>query len=268
MQQRVRVRRDRPSALTWAVALAVTMLAVWLITLSAPGVQKAESASAGVRVTRQIDFEGETAYFADLGVYSDQWQARVAAAGYVGRGAAGVVYEDERGFHVLGAGYALEADAQRIARRLGEQLEIETGVIALSGPAVSFRVTAPEGDAEAIADADRTIRIQLAQMNAVALQADRGEISFASARTLARVAASEARKARKRLEEISGGEDQPVCVALIGQLKSMEENLSAVTKGKANGAELSGLLRCCHDDGMLKLIAFLNDPGGQSISSR
>ena len=42
MQKRVRVRRDRPSALSWALALAVTMLAVYLITLSAPRPDDAE----------------------------------------------------------------------------------------------------------------------------------------------------------------------------------------------------------------------------------
>ena len=40
---KVRVRRDRPTALSWAVALAVTMLAVYLITLSA--VPQAEDAA-------------------------------------------------------------------------------------------------------------------------------------------------------------------------------------------------------------------------------
>ena len=43
---KVRVRRDRPTALSWAVALAVTMLAVYLITLSvAPKEDAAESAA-------------------------------------------------------------------------------------------------------------------------------------------------------------------------------------------------------------------------------
>ena len=37
MAKQVRVRRDRPSGLTLALALAVTMLAVWLVTLPAAG---------------------------------------------------------------------------------------------------------------------------------------------------------------------------------------------------------------------------------------
>lgn len=262
MLNRVRVRRDRPSALSWAVALAVTMLAVYLITLSAPGETEAEDASAGVRVTRQIDFQPVTVYFADLGAYPDEWQARVAAAQYANRGAAGVVHEEADGFHILGAGYELEADAGRIAERLGTQLEISAGVISLSGPGVSLRVTAQEDDAEAVAQADSALRTQLAQLNAIALQVDRGEISFASARTLVRVAASEARKAGKRLQEIAGWQQLSVCVSLVNQLSALEDNLAAVTRDRIDGAALSGRLRCCHADGMLRLIAFLNNPAG------
>ena len=256
MQNRVRVRRDHPSALTWAVALAVTMLAVYLITLSAPAEEKAEDATTGVRVTRELDFESLTVHFADLGCHADELQARVAAAGYADRGAAGVVYQDAEGFHVLGAGYALEADAKRIAERLGGQEEIETCVLTLSAPALSLRVTAPEEDVEAIAEADRVLRTQLSQLNTLALQVDRGEVSAASARTLAKVAQAEVRTARKRLEAISGGSDQPVCAALIEMLSALENDLS---QASGTGAVLSGQLRCCHADCALRLIGFLNE---------
>lgn len=262
MQQRIRVRRERPSALSWAVALAVTMLAVWLITLDARQPDRVEDAAAGVRVTRQVDLDGLTVHFADLGGYATEWEARVAAAEYTLRGAAGVVRSHEGAYRLLGAGYRLEADAKRIAARLGEQEGVEAGVLTLSAPAAALRVTASEKDVEAIAEADFALRQQLDQLSAMALQVDRDEISFASARTLARVAASELRKARKRLEEIPGSADQPVCAAMIGQLRALEENIAAVTGGLRSGAELSGQLRCCHVDGTLRLIDFLNGLAG------
>ncbi len=259
MQNRVRVRRERPSALTWAIALAVTMLAVYFVTLSAPQTGRVEEASTGIRVTREIDFEALTLYFADLGCHADSSQARIAAAAYAERGAAGVVYSAADGFHVLGAGYALEADAKRIAERLGQQENIATSVLTLTAPALSLRVTAPEEDVETIVEADRTLRTQLNQLNTLALQVDRGELSERSAKTLSKVAASEVRTARKRLEKISGSSDQPVCAALIRMLASLEENLSDVS---GEGAVLSGRLRCCHADCALKLIGFLQNPGG------
>ena len=257
MQNRIRVRRDRPSALSWSIALAVTMLAVYLVTLSAPAEKKAENVSSGMRVTQEINFESMTMHFADLGCFADESQARIAAAGFVNRGAAGIVYSDAAGHHVLGAGYALEADAKRIAERLGQQENIETGVLTLTAPPLSLRVTAPEEDVNAIVEADRMLRMQLNQLSTLALQVDRGEIFAASARTLTKVAAAEVRTARKNLEKITGSADQPVCAAMISLLASLEENLSDVG---GDGAILSGRLRCCHADCALKLIRFLNAP--------
>lgn len=261
MNNRVRVRRDRPSVLAWTLALAVTMLAVYLITLSVPGEEAAEDVSAGVRVTREIDLQGMTVYFADMGVYPDEWLARTSAAEYAGRGAAAVVHEGADGFHVLGAGYALEADAKRIAGRLGEQEGIESGVLELTAPKRLLRVTAAEGDVDAIVDADRILRAQLDQLNTLALQVDRGEVSVSSARTLAKVAASEVRAAKKRLEDIDGGEDQPVCASMIAQLARLEKNLGAAAQRNLTPAEISGKLRCCHVDGTIRLIEFLNELG-------
>lgn len=260
MQNRVRVRRDRPSALSLSLALAVTMLAVYLLTLGVQEKTPAKDVSAGVRVTREIDFQGLTVYFADMGVYEDGWRARAAAAQYADRGAAAMVYADEAGHHVLGAGYELEADARRIAARLSEQENVSAGVIALTAPTRSLRVTAPGEDVEAIVEAERILRAQLAQANRLALQVDRGEIPAASARTLAKVAASEVKAARKRLEEI-GGADQPVCAGLIELLNRTEENLTAAAQRRQSAAELSGRLRLCHADGIVSLIHFLNELG-------
>ena len=258
MQERVKVRRDRPSALCWAVALMVTMLAVWLITLDAPQKQTIADAATEPRVTREVDFQGVTVHFTDLGAFESEWQARVSAAEYALRGAAGVVREFDGEYRVLGAGYTLETDAKRIAGNLSAQEGVPAGVTALSAPTVSLRITASESDAEAIVNADLVLRSQLAQLNTIALQVDRNEISFASARTLARVAASEIRSAKKRLEEIPGGTGQPVCASLIDQLASLEKDISGVSKAAKAGAELSGQLRCCHVCGMLRMIDFLN----------
>lgn len=263
MQQRVRVRRERPSALSWAIALAVTMLAVYLVTLSAPWNAQVEEVSAGARVTQELEFQSVTVHFADLGCHADGSRARVDAAVYAQRGAAGAVYQDDAGFHVLGAGYALEADAKRIAETLGRQEGIETSVLTLSAPTLSLRVTAPEEDVETIAEADRVLRAQMNQLNALALQVDRGEVSAASARTLAKVAASEVRDVRKRMEKIEGGAEHPVCAALTEMLRGLENNLSGVS---GEGAELSGQLRCCHADCALRLIGFLNNPAEKKIS--
>lgn len=258
MQTRVKVRRERPSALSWAIALAVTMLAVYLMTLGVSAGDSARQASASrERVTREIAFEGMEQYFADLGTYDDPTRARIAASELAERGAAGVVIEED-GWHVLGAGYALEADAARIAGQLSQQEGLSAGVRKRSAEGVSLRITAPEADVDAIAAADRILRAQLKQIASMALQVDRGEISAASARTLAAVSRSELDGSREALAAVSGAAENPVCAGLLSQLDSLCAALDAVARGSLSGASLSGALRCCHVSGTLALIDFLN----------
>lgn len=258
MQKRVRVRRERPTALSWALALAVTMLAVYLVTLNRPDAGPAEETSAGPRITREITLEGMEMYFADLGAYPDETNARIAAASYAPRGAAGVVLAQPDGYHVLGAGYALEADAERIAKRLTEQESLSSCVLRLSAPSVALRITARDADTDAIADADRLLQSRLDQIASMALQIDRGELPSASARTLAQVARSELKKAAKTLSRVGGAESQPVCTQLLAQLHSLADELDALARSGASGAALSGQLRCCHVSGNLRRIDFLN----------
>lgn len=254
---KVRVRRDRPSGLTWAIALAVTMLAVYLATLSAPVPrQEAESASAE-RVTRELVLEGVTAYFADLGQYASASQARIAAAILTERGAAGCVWTDGAESHVLGAAYDISADAERIAEQIGAQEGLATSVLTRSAGAVSMRVTAPEADVDRIARANDVLRAQLVQTGALALQVDRGEVTAAAARTLAAVSRSELRAALEALGQVSGAQDSPVCVGLMEQLDNLAGSLGSVARGTETGAALSGRLRCCHVDATLRLIDFM-----------
>lgn len=262
MQKRVRVRRERPTALSWALALAVTMLAVYLITLNQPGAEPAEEVSSGPQITREITLEGMEMYFADLGVYPDETHARIAAASYAPRGAASVVLSRTDGCHVLGAGYTLEADAERIAKRLIEQESLSSGVLKLSAPPVTLRITARDTDTDAIAGADRLLLSRLDQIASMALQIDRGELPSASARTLAQVARSELTKAAKALEKVSGAENQIVCTELLAQLNTLAGELNALARSGASGAALSGQMRCCHVSGILRRMDFLNALSG------
>ena len=202
--------------------------------------------------------EGMTIYFADLGCHAEPGEARIAAAALAMRGAAGAVWTDGTGSHVLGAAYPLEADAARIAARLAERELLDAGVLALSAQPVSLRITAPEADVEAIAGADRILRVQMDQAASMALQLDRGELSAASARTLAAVSASELEGARRALEAVPGADQSEFCAGLIDQLDGLSSALKAVAKGSDSGAALSGRLRCCHVYGVLRLLDFLN----------
>lgn len=257
MAKQVRVRRDRPSGLTLALALAVTMLAVWLVTLSAPKPSEGEDALAR-RVTRELTFEGVTASFTSLGEYPDAPQARIAAAALAERGAAGYVRASGSRFVVLGACYSSDDDARRVAQRLSADEQLRTDVLTLSAPGATLRVTAAESDCAAIADADTALRAQLDQLSQIALQLDRGEIEPKQARTLAAVARSELTAAREALSDVAGAVDNPVCIGLTDQLDALAATLGEIARGSDAAAALAGRLRCAHVSATLSLIDFLS----------
>lgn len=258
MSNRVRVRRDRPSAPAWALALAVTMLFVYLITLGAPSREEDAEETSSSRVTREIALEGMTAQFAALGRWESAAEARIAAASLAQRGAAGYVLEEDSAFRLLIACYETEGDARRVASQLGEQESLEEAVVSRTAAGVSLRVTAPAGDAERIASADRTLRTQLRLTGSTALQMDRGEISVFSARTLAAVARSEALEAKEALLQIAGAKENPICSGLMNQLQSLADDLGSAARSDGSSAAMSGSLRCCQVVGTLRLIDFLS----------
>lgn len=267
MQERVRVRRDRPSALSWAFALAVTMLAVWLVTLRPLRPAAQPAAAAQERVTREVTLEGVEMYFAALGAYPDAGQARVDAAMLTQRGAAGVIWTEKESCCLLGAGYPLEADARRIVRRLEEQEGLQAQVLELSVPAVRLRVTAAEDDIGAITAADEALRACLNRLSELALQVDRGETGDASARMLAAVARSELEQAGRTLSSVEGASEEPLCAGLIGQIDRLSGQLLSLSGSDLSGAALSGALRCCHVDGWLQRSYWLEaSGGGKSVS--
>ena len=262
MQQRIRVRRERPSALSWAIALAVTMLAVYVVTLGIPDQSEAkEAASVAERITSEVVLEGMSVHFAALGSYPDAAEARVAAAAYAQRGAAGLVCRDGDVWRVLSAGYALAADAERIAGQLSQRENVETTALHFSAEAVTLRITAPESDIRAIESADRALREHLNQAASLALQVDRGELTPLSARTLASVSEAELRTALTALESIGGAKENPVCAGLIRLLTRMCIAFDEAS-GKASSAVLSGRLRLCYAEGSIALIEFLNTLSG------
>lgn len=257
MAKQVRVRRDRPSGLTLALALAITMLAVWLVTLSASQPSQEEDALAR-RVTRELTFPGVTASFTSLGEYPDASHARIAAAALAERGAAGYVRSAGGVCTVLGACYDSPDDAQRIADRLAANEQLSTGVLTLSAPGATLRVTAAESDCAAIADADAALRAQLSPLSQIALQLDRTEIESKQARTLAAVSRSELIAAREALSDVAGAADNPICIGLADQLDALAAALGEIARGSDTGAALAGRLRCAHVSATLSLIDFLN----------
>ena len=251
---RVRVRRDRPTGLAWAVALAVTMLAVYLATLSAGRPDAVESVSAEPRVTREITFEALEGWCVSMARCDSAESARLMASGYTARGAAGDVALLDGAWQVIGAVYESEKDARRVADRLRRDEGIDAQALRLDAGGLKLRVTAPQRQIDAIAGAEALLRSQSRQLGALASQVDRGEIAADGARTLCALAATETSQAAALLDAMPGAAENGLCAALIDALDALGRMQDAVARdARAAGASLSGMLRCAQVEAFLGL---------------
>lgn len=254
---RVRVPRERPTALAWSVALCVTMLVVYVLTLNGGRPDVVQSMAPAPRVTREIEFQALRGWCVSMARCDSAQEARLTAASYGARGAGGYVVQLDGAWQVLGAVYDSERDAARIAERLSLREGISAEAIFLDAAGVKLRVTAPQAQIDAIAGADALLRRQTGQLGQIALQLDRGELRPDAARTLCAVAAEEAATSARSLAGIPGAADNALCAGLIERLNAqaeMQRALAAESDGR--GAALSGLMRCAQIEGFLGQRAF------------
>ena len=242
---RVRVRRERPTALALAVALCLTMLVVYVLTLDVKGPEVVESMAAAPRVTKEIALDGLSGWAVSMATCESPEAARMQAAAWVSRGAAGCVRQLDGAWRALGALYDSRKEAERVAKRLSAEEGIPAEAIPLEAKGLTLRVTAPSAQIEAVAGADALLRQQGARLGEAALQLDRGELTPDAARALCALAATEAGRQAEALAAIPGATENRLCAALIGLLRDMADmQRTAADATRADTAALSGMLRC------------------------
>ena len=134
---RVKVRRERPAAAAWALAVLLTALFVFLIARGA-GTQSGEEApESAPRRAYALTFAPLETHLVQFGAYEDALSARIEAARYMPRGAAGYVLEGSL-YRVIGAGYDSRQDAQGVCERLREEEGMEASVYSLSSGEVEL----------------------------------------------------------------------------------------------------------------------------------
>ena len=254
-ETRVWVRRERPTALAWSIALAVTMLAVYALTWTAAQ-PEAWSAAAAPRVTREIVLEGVEGWCVTLGTFPDASRARVEAAGCAARGAAGGLYEADGAWQVLGAMYDSEAQARRAAKKIGDEDDLEAGVLPMAAEEVRLRVTAPQTQIELIEAADGLLREQVGQLGDLAVQLEKGRVQPEAVKTLCALTATEAAAMAEKLNVFPGAPEDALCAALMERLEALSEQLNAVAETRQTAlAALAGMVRLAGIDDFMGLSA-------------
>jgi hypothetical protein len=246
VDERVKIRRDHPSALSWAIALVVTMLCVYLITLGGtrPSETSIPSEDGAVRVTREITFEPLAGWAVSFGEYPTAEEARIEAARYAMRGAAGYVLDDGGAYQVLAAGYFSESDARRVAENLAASEDISATVYARAAERVRLRITATEGQIAALQHCEKSLRTQVLELNELSFQLDRAEIDPDAARTLIAVAASRLDELLGDLRAIPGASENSVLSGLFSLTERLRASLFVLsTENSKTALSLSGKIK-------------------------
>ena len=269
----VRVRRKRPMRVMWAVALMLIALCGYLW-VGVPATRQATStqlpivatarpaAVTGERVTEDVRLASLALYAIQLGAFEDADAAKVEAARYVRRGAAGYVYEDGV-IRVLGSGYATRAEAEQVVKRLKSDEEIDAAVYESTAESVLLRVTATRGQISALSAADLALRDGADALIALSFSLDKGETELQDAAAKTTELASTIESARDELKAQAGDAPNAVAAGLIELLTAFERGLSASTSGGTQTLlDFSSRLKYNYLDVRLKHIAYVNGLNG------
>ena len=186
----VRVRRNRPSVLSAALALMLTMLFVYLISLSAASRPESAPAASQAIASSDVRMDGLSAAFECEGRYDLPLDARVAAAKCVQSGGAGLILPD-------GAQYA-------VVRSVSSAAEGEN-VIRRSAPGLTLRVSGPASELMAVADAVEFLRAQTTETGNLAQTLESGGADASTMATLLNIYRTRGEAVLANLTQIDSG---------------------------------------------------------------
>lgn len=202
----IRVRRERPGSLAVSLALAITMLAVYLLTLQAAPEETAEAASS-LRSAAEIHMEGMEAEFLASSIHEDALQARVAAAVCADNGGAGCILPEGDGFAVIhSAGGFSDSDGMVIHRSAG---------------GLTLKIDAPISTVTALSDGISVLRALALETGGLADALESGKMDAKTLSALLEVYKTQVETALEGLR-VAG----PAEIALIRQ--ACEDNLDRI----------------------------------------
>lgn len=233
----VRMRR-KPKGVLWAVVFLMISMALY-IRVSLPmlkGMQEEEKqeTQTGERVTEEVRIAPVEIYLVSFGGYEVMNAAKVEAARYVPRGAAGYVLSREK-LYVIGAGYPEREEAEKTCVFLAAQEGLACAVMEVMSGEVAMRMTAGEMQIEAFTEAESALRKCAELLGRLAFSVDGGSATLSQAQEVVETELSKVRSAQARLEEQIGGNNHEIfrgiaalLAELDGQMAEMLEEETAM----------------------------------------
>ncbi len=242
------------------VLCAILAYIIYAATLPVASVEDARAVlETSARATLVIELPAANIYCACFGTYGDAGTARVEAARYVVRGAAGFVRPQGDTYLVLASAYGTEGDARSVCTHISEDEGISTSVFAFSAEPVSVRVTATERQLAALAAAVDALGRYPEDLNALALRIDGGELDSKTARALTEVSLTELSKLERELRISLADTDDRFATGVYKLLNDFTASTRTVSGDEAlKGLALSSVLKYNYIASRLGVIDFMN----------
>ncbi len=114
-------------------------------------------------------------YALQLGAFEQKESAQALAEQFMGRGAAGYLWQEER-WRVLAAVYSSEEDARNVRLQLSQQHGVDTYLFRISLPPIEVQISGMRGQIEILQAAFMHADDLIASLQEISLMADRSEI--------------------------------------------------------------------------------------------
>ena len=216
----VRVRRSNPSALALALAVMLTMLCVYLISLSALPEKKTSTASGQAQSTAEIRMEGLESGFLLYARSGNHLEARVLAAKCADNGGAGLILSD-------GGDYCIISEAV-------SHENTGTNDLRLSADGLTLKLQGASNEITAISDAAIFLRNLATETGGLAASVEDGNTDLPSVCSLFDVYQTQGQKVLESLNGISPANEviSRLSAAVQGNLTRIESARSDPDLGK------------------------------------
>lgn len=185
----VRVRRSNPSALALALAMMLTMLCVYLISLSALPEEKTSAAAGQPATTAEIRMEGLEAAFLLSTRSSNHLEARVFAARCAQRDEAGLILSNGGDYCIISEAVSPEAAG--------------TDDLRLRADGLTLKLQGSSGEIAAVSDSVDFLRALATETGGLAASVENGDTDLPSVCSLLNVYRTRGQKARDALAAIT-----------------------------------------------------------------
>lgn len=241
---KIRMRRNRPSALALALALAITMFAVFLITYFAGTEEDRAVVAAQGYGTADIAMEALQAHLEIYGRYDSALEADVAAAQCLATGGAGICIMDGERYAVV---YAAHASDEAYETHAGA----ESSALVISCGGLTMRANGSGEEIAAISQATDFLRTLAVQTGSLAGSIESGGTDAASMQALISVYLTQGRSARRAIAGFAAEDESARAI-----LASVENSIARLESAHADPS--AGNLRRIYAAGRWEWIDLLN----------